>query len=93
MEGEIWVLKILDRSPEHLVRVYKQERRMPIFQQLTELRTGKVRYYLLCSGWPVSKVGTACGFSTAALFSRTFRLQTGLAPPDFRLHQGLRGRG
>jgi AraC-like DNA-binding protein len=79
----------LDRSSEHLARLYKLERGKTIFQQLTHLRTGKARYYLLCTDWSVSKIGTACGFSTAALFSRTFREQAAQAPRDYRSQQGF----
>jgi AraC family transcriptional regulator len=78
-----------DRSEEHLTRIYRQERGHTIFQELRRRRIEKAKYYLLCSDLSVTSIAERVGFSTVALFSRTFRQETGASPRSFRYRAGM----
>lgn len=78
------IAQALDRSGEHLARQYKRINGHTIFTELKRRRIEKAKYYLLCTDWQASKIAHECGFSTPALFSRSFHQSTGLSPRSFR---------
>jgi AraC-like DNA-binding protein len=78
----------VDRSEEHLTRLYRRERGRTIFQELRRRRIEKAKYFLLCSDLSVTSIAERTGFSTVALFSRTFRDETGASPRNFRDRSG-----
>jgi len=84
------VAKALDRSEEHLSRVFRAHRRVTIFQELRRLRIKRAQYLLLCSGLPVNRIAEQTGFATLAHFSRAFKEDTGLSPSAYRSRSGFR---
>ncbi len=76
------VARAVDRSEEHIARVFRQRRNRTIFAELQRLRVERARYLLLCSRLSMTSIARECGFSTPALFSRTFRVQTGMSPTE-----------
>ncbi len=81
------VARLLDRTEEHLCRVYRRNRGRTIFEELKRRRLEKAKYLLLCSEYPVGRIALECGFSTSALFSRSFRESVGMSPREFRSAQ------
>lgn len=54
------------------------------------LRLERAKHLLAQTMMPVLEVGLACGFASAAHFSKSYRKQFGLAPTDFRRTQRTR---
>jgi AraC family transcriptional regulator len=76
------IARAVDRSEEHIARVFRRLRKRTIFAELQRLRIERARYLLLCSELSMTAIARECGFSTAALFSRTFRVHTGMSPTE-----------
>lgn len=83
------IAKALDRSEEHLARLFRAHRRVTIFQELRRLRIKRAQYLLLCSELTVSRVAQQTGFVTLAHFSRAFKEDTGLSPSAYRTQSGF----
>lgn len=77
------VARAVDRSEEHIARVFRQRRKRTIFAELQRLRIERAHYLLLCSELSMTAIARECGFSTPALFSRTFRARTGMSPTEW----------
>jgi AraC-like DNA-binding protein len=80
----------LDRSEEHLARLFRANRRTTIFQELRRLRIKRAQYLLLCSDLPVNRIAEQTGFVTLAHFSRAFKEETGHSPSSYRSCSGFR---
>ncbi|MFZ4682427.1 MAG: helix-turn-helix domain-containing protein [Terrimicrobiaceae bacterium] len=76
------IARAVDRSEEHIARVFRQERKRTIFEELQRLRIEKARYLLLCSELNMTAISRECGFSSPAHFSRTFRSHAGMSPSE-----------
>lgn len=80
--GEIaWHLKL---SQEHLSRVFRQETGHTLKHYLGMMRVNHARNLLLESNLPIAQISEACGFSTRALFYRTFRQFLKMSPGEYR---------
>jgi AraC-like DNA-binding protein len=71
-------------SSEHLARKFKQETGQTVLDCLRGLRLEKAKTYLLGSGQPVTAIARLTGFSSVALFSRTFKRYVGHSPLAYR---------
>ena len=78
-------------SPEHLARVWKSETGTTIFEAVRRARIERAKSLLIASDLNISQIARACGFSSLALFSRTFKSATGVAPARYRGHLEFRG--
>lgn len=83
------VARALDRSEEHLARLFRTHRRVTIFQELRRLRIKRAQYLLLCSDLPVHRIAGQTGFTTLAHFSRAFKEETGQSPSTYRNRSGF----
>lgn len=84
------VARAMDRSEEHLARLFRAHRRATIFQELRRLRIKRAQYLLLCSELPVNRIAEQTGFVTLAHFSRAFKEETGRSPSAYRMQSGFR---
>jgi AraC-like DNA-binding protein len=84
------VARALDRSEEHLARLFRSHRRLTIFQELRRLRIKRAQYLLLCSDLAINRIAEQTGFATLAHFSRAFKEDTGQTPSAYRLRSGFR---
>jgi AraC-like DNA-binding protein len=71
-------------SSEHLARKFKQETGQTVLDCLRNLRLEKAKTYLLGSGQSVTAIARLTGFSSVALFSRTFKRYVGHSPLAYR---------
>ncbi|MEM6821219.1 MAG: AraC family transcriptional regulator [Verrucomicrobiota bacterium] len=78
------IARSLNRSGEHLARLYRKRRNTTIFEYLRSRRLEKSKFFLLCTDWPIQKVAAASGFSTLALYSRSFHKANRVSPKEFR---------
>ena len=76
------IARAVDRSEEHIARVFRQQRKRTIFAELQRMRIERARYLLLCSELSKTAISRQCGFSTPAHFSRIFRAHTGMSPSE-----------
>lgn len=80
--GEVaWHLKM---SHEHLSRVFKQETGFTLKHYLGIMRVNHAKNLLLETNLPITRISEACGFSTLALFYRTFRQHLKMTPAEYR---------
>ena len=74
----------MDLSGEHVARVFKKETNQTIFQYLKQLRVDKASYLLAKTDRKIHAIATETGFSSHALFARTFREFVGVNPDKYR---------
>jgi AraC-like DNA-binding protein len=74
----------LDVSPEHLARAFRRRTGVTVFGHLQALRLDDAKTLLLGSELSIAEVSAAAGFSSQALFSRTFQKRFGLSPRRYR---------
>lgn len=71
-------------SQEHLARVFKQQTGQTVFGYLQDLRLERAKTFLIGSDKSIGEIATLTGYSSLALFSRTFRRHTGVSPLQYR---------
>jgi transcriptional regulator GlxA family with amidase domain len=71
-------------SQEHLARVFKQETGRTVFQHLQHLRLEQAKTLLLSSDRSMAEIATDAGYSSLALFSRSFKRHIGTSPLRYR---------
>jgi len=74
----------LDVSPEHLARAFRRRTGETVFGYLQSLRLDDAKTLLVGSELTIAEVAAAAGFSSLALFSRTFQKRFGLSPRRYR---------
>jgi len=74
----------LDVSPEHLARAFRRRTGETVFGYLQTLRLDDAKTLLIGSEQSIAEVAAAAGFSSLALFSRTFQKRFGLSPRRYR---------
>lgn len=76
--------QLVQLSRFHLARRFKATFGVPPYRYIIERRLTVARRLLKETNLPVSEVAASIGFSSAALFIRTFREATGITPLVFR---------
>lgn len=71
-------------SPEHLARTFRRETGQTVFSHLRHLRLERAKTYLLGTGKSITAIARSTGFSSVALFSRTFKQHVGRSPLAYR---------
>lgn len=84
------IARAVDRSEEHVARLFRQQRGVTLFDELRRLRIKRAEYLLLCSESSIHRIAGQTGFATLAHFSRTFRQETGMAPSEYRRQSGFK---
>src|ERR1700720_4736464 len=74
-------------SPHCFCRAFKQSFGMPPHRYLVQQRIGRAKAMLARSGYSISEIGLALGFSQISSFSAAFRHVTGLSPTEYRRTQ------
>ena len=79
-------------SEEHLARVFKKTTGQTLGEFIRQTRLERAKGLLVGTDYSVGKVAETTGFTSLALFSRSFRTYTGVSPSDYRqrLLGGLR---
>ncbi|WP_162946672.1 GlxA family transcriptional regulator [Ruegeria sp. EL01] len=72
-------------SRRNLERQFKRATRSTIAQYYLRVRLERAREILFYSEMAVSEISIICGFSSPAVFVRTFKLHFGTTPGSFRL--------
>jgi LacI family transcriptional regulator len=78
------VARALDVSRRTLDRRFADRLGRTIHEELTAVRMQMARNLLTDGHLPVAQIALACGYTTAASFSRAFRQHTGCWPTDYR---------
>lgn len=78
------IASYLGISPEHLARQWKSATGTTIFDAVRSARIERAKSLLTASDLNISQIASACGFSSLALFSRTFKANTGVSPLQYR---------
>jgi AraC family transcriptional regulator len=75
---------LVDLSPYHFSRVFKQSFDTPPHRYLTNRRIERAKSQLASSKLSVTEIGHGVGFSETSSFTSTFRKVTGETPTDYR---------
>ncbi len=79
------LLMKLDRSYEHLCRVFTSHFGISPMRYITSARIERAKVLLSKADFSVAAIGKQVGYSDAAYFSRLFRAHVGVNPQAFRL--------
>ncbi|AHF93451.1 AraC family transcriptional regulator [Opitutaceae bacterium TAV5] len=71
-------------SREHLARLFNETTGQTVFDYLTRIRIEAAKSHLCDSVLLVNQIATLSGFTSDALFCRTFKKHTGLTPMAWR---------
>lgn len=80
----------VDITAEHLARVFKAHSGMTVFEALAEIRLDRAKRLLRTTNLSATAIARTAGFSSAALFSRTFRRIEGVTPMSYRRAEASR---
>lgn len=75
--------ELVELSPWHFARAFRQRHKMPPHRCLTRLRLGKARELLVHSRLSITEVAAASGYSSQHL-ARQFRQALGCTPGEYR---------
>ncbi|RRJ98983.1 AraC family transcriptional regulator [Opitutaceae bacterium TAV4] len=73
-------------SREHLARLFHEATGLTVFDYLTQIRIEAAKSHLCDSVLLVSQIAALSGFTSDALFCRTFKKHTGFTPMAWRRH-------
>lgn len=73
---------LVDLSPSHLMRSFRQQTGIPIHAHLTRVRLRRARQLLL-AGEPAAEVAAAVGYADQSHFIRRFRATYGATPGSY----------
>jgi AraC family transcriptional regulator of arabinose operon len=76
--------KVAGVSPNHLIRLFKQELQLTPLEWLWRERIRQAETLLEHSGFSVSEIAFRCGFQNPYHFSRRFKETTGTSPKSYR---------
>jgi len=76
--------QIVDLSPYHFVRAFRQSFGVPPHRYHVGLRIERAKTLLAEPGRSVTEIARALGFAETSSFSATFRRTTGVSPSQFR---------
>lgn len=79
---------LVDLSPFHFTRMFKQSTGVSPYAYLRHLRTRHACTLLEATGLPMIEIGLAVGYDTPQAFARMFRAETGMSPSQWRRAHG-----
>jgi AraC family transcriptional regulator len=79
---------LVDLSPWHFCRSFKQSTGVPPHRFLVQLRIERAKRLLADRGVSVTEVALALGFGGSTQFARAFRAAVGLSPREYRVRLG-----
>ena len=82
--GRQAMARLVSISPRHLDRLFLEKRGLSFSTQYRAIRLAHGRRLLRQSPLRIGEVATACGFSSAAHFARSYRSQFGCSPSSER---------
>jgi len=74
----------LDQPRRNLERIFRKKTQSSIAQYYMRVRLERAREMLFYSDEAISEISLVCGFSSPAIFTRTFRTHFGQSPSEFR---------
>lgn len=80
--------EVVNLSPTHLARLFKQITGKTILTRLTELRIDSAKTLLLESSLLITEISGQVGYESLAHFTRTFKTVVGVTPSDYRRSGG-----
>ena len=78
------IAKEVNRSPYHLLRLFKSETGKTPFDFLTDIKIQHAKKLLGNNKFNISEISNLCGFSNASHFSVVFKKKTGFTPSEFK---------
>jgi AraC family transcriptional regulator len=76
--------RLVDLSPKHFARAFRQSTGMPPHRWLMERRIERARELLVVGNVPIADIALACGFFDQSHFTTAFRRLVGTPPATFR---------
>ncbi|MGG6237474.1 helix-turn-helix domain-containing protein [Nodosilinea sp. AN01ver1] len=77
--------ELVDISPFHFSRLFKQSLGVSPYQYLLQQRIERAKRLLKQTDQPITTIALACGFNSHSHLGRKFRQLTGMTPKTFRL--------
>jgi len=86
--------RVVNMSPSHFRRAFKQVTGQPFVLYLNQFRVARAQQLLATTDHPISEIGLDVGFCDQSYFGLIFRRITQMTPRQYREHarQGLRGK-
>lgn len=78
---------LLNLSPQHLSRLYRQKTEYSFLEHLTRRRMDEAVRLLSTTDLPIGELAEELGFADSRYFSQVFRRHTGQTPSQFRQDQ------
>lgn len=75
---------LVGQPRRHLERIFRKRTQSSIGQYYMRVRLERAREMLFYSGEAIAEISLICGFSSPAVFTRTFRSHFGQSPSEFR---------
>lgn len=79
-------------SPYYFSRLFKQSTGFSPHEYMLNHRVANAKYLLRTTDFPIKKVASCCGFSTASSFCTNFRKRVGLSPLQYREGEKQHGK-
>ncbi len=76
-------------SKYHFCRCFRQTVGMTVMEYVLKTRLAAAKEFLRTSELSVTEIGTRCGFSSPAYFSRVFKAENALSPLRYRKKEAL----
>ncbi len=80
--------RVVNLSPAHLARLFRQVRHQTLNQVLTGMRLDYSKKLLLESTLSITQISLSVGYQSFSHFSTLFKEQVGIAPSDYRRSGG-----
>ncbi|WP_319563038.1 AraC family transcriptional regulator [Marispirochaeta sp.] len=79
-------------SPYYFSRLFKQSTGFPPHEYMLNHRVANAKYLLRTTDFPIKKVASCCGFSTASSFCTNFKKRVGSSPLQYREREKRYGK-
>jgi AraC-like DNA-binding protein len=86
------IARHVDRSTEHLSRLYKKVTGLTMMAQLQDLRLHKALDLILTTALTVTQVAHRCGFTTPNYFCRVFKHKFNQSPMAYRTSRSIQSQ-
>ena len=75
---------VVDMSPYHFARMFKQSTGFTPYQYLVRQRLTKAKELLRSTEMAIADIGHSVGYKNSSHFAKVFRRQVGVSPTDYR---------